>query len=86
MIEYNCNDLIVFNTLTNGYNCLAVGKITDYMFDDHCEVNNIVILRTPNGATSCSHRVGYNNIKAILPMEYINKIKLIKNDFPELFI
>ena len=86
MIDCVREDLIVFKTLTGGYHCMAAGTIGEYMYEDHCEVNDITILKTPNGATGCSHRVGYSNIKKVLPAEYINNIDNIVNDFPELFI
>ena len=86
MIDCNRHDLVVFKTLTGGYYCIAIGTISEYMFDTHCEVENITILKSPNGATSCSHRVGYLDIKKVVPTEYWSNPRKIINDYPELFI
>ena len=84
----NCNrgDVVIFKTLTKGYYCIAVGKITNYMYDDHCEVDEVTILKSPNGATLTFGRVGYSDMIKVIPKEYITKTDKILEEFPEVLI
>ena len=85
-MNYNKGDVIIFKTLTKMHYCIAVGVITNYMYDDHCEVDEVTILQSPNGATLTWDRVGYSDMIKVIPKEYITKTDKILEDFPEVLI
>ena len=83
-------EVIVFKALAGGYYCLAVGRVSEYAFDTHLEVEDQKVFysfNAPNNDTKyCSHRVGYQNIKKIIDEKYLKNTSEILSDYPELLI
>lgn len=90
-MNVNYDDVIVFKTLAGGYYCLAIGRVSEYTFDTHLEVEHHKVFHSFNSPYKdkighCSHRVGYNNIKKVIPEKYLKNTSAIIVDYPELLI
>ncbi len=102
-MNVNFDDVIVFKALAAGYYSLVIGRVSEYTYDDHLEVENHKVFYSPQNpivkkcasvseieafydSISSSHRVGYNDIKKIVPERYMNNPEIILEDYPELLI
>jgi len=100
-VEYD--DVIVFKALADGYYSLVVGRVSQYCFNDHLEVENHKVFYSPDApnvvkcntieeereyynSISSSHRVGYNDIRKVVPDKYLNQPEMIIVDYPEILI
>lgn len=101
-MNVNYDDVIVFKALAAGYYSLVIGRVSEYAYNDHLEVENHKVFYSPSpnaekcssksereayyNSISSSHRVGYNDIKKVVPEKYLNKPETILEDYPELLI